>query len=181
VLRGLRQFDVGDCSLHVHRNVDVHRAGAARDGLLERPAEYPRQSLDVVRDEALFRDRLQDAREVARFLSFDLLEYPFTVLVGLGCTREHDHRDGVDVRRRDARHRVGRAGADRGEHGQGLPACPCVPISQVRGTLLVARLDDVDVRLVERIEEIRTSVTGNPDQVLYTFLFEILRDNLATV
>jgi len=63
---------------------------------------------------------------------------------------EHNDRDGIEQRVRDARDGIGRAGAGGDEHDAGLAGRACIALGRMDRGLLVADEDVLDHRLLEQ-------------------------------
>ena len=73
-VRGGGQFDVGLFLVHVVRDVQIHRARAARDHGVHGLAQRQRQHVDPRRLEGALDHRAQDLREVGLVVLVELLE-----------------------------------------------------------------------------------------------------------
>ena len=88
-------------------------------------------------------------------------------------TGDDDERDGIHVRRRDARDRVGGTRAARDDGGADLAGRTRIAIGSVHRTLLVAHEDVVELRaIVERVVDVERMATGVSGDGLDTGIFQ---------
>ena len=116
---------------------------------------------------AVFHDGKRDARHIR------LLERIAAQRIGGNLTGDDDERDGVHVRRRDARDRVGSTGTARDDDGADLAGRTRIAIGSVHRTLLVAHEDVVELRaIVERVVDVERMATGVSEDGLDTGIFQ---------
>ena len=165
-LLGVRDRDVGRLDLHVHRQVEQHRAGTAGKHLVPRALQHEGQLVDPGRLPPLLDDRLEDARVVGLVAALDLLEEPVAAHVGVGGAGHQQHGRRVGVGRGHAHDGVGLPRTDARE-GQQRPARdPEVAVRDVHRRLLVHHLDRADLLRVveEHVGQRPAAVAGDPER-----------------
>ena len=159
----------------VTRDVDEHRAGATGRGDVERLAERLRKVVGALQEEAVLHHGHGDAHDVG------FLEGVGADDAARDLARDDHERHGVHVRRGDARHRVGGAGAGRHEHDAHLAGGAGVAIGLVHRTLLVAGKDVTDLRgVVERVVDLDGLATGVPEERVHALGLEARDDGLGS-
>jgi hypothetical protein len=118
-------------------------------------------------------DRVGDARDVG------FLEGVLAEVHGRRLAREHDHRDRVHERGQQAGDRVGGAWTRGDQHDPGAAGRTRVAVGHVRGALLVAREDQLDLAVDQGVEDRHGCAAGKPEDVLDTVLFQAAHQALG--
>ena len=128
-------------------HIDHNHAGAPRPCDVERFLHDPRDVVHIFYEIVVLRDRRRDADNI-RLLKGILADVRIRHL-----SRDADHRHGVHMRRRDARHEICRA-RSRGRKGDAdLARRSGIAVRRVRCPLLVARQDMRKIHLIYFIVE----------------------------
>ena len=85
---------------------------------------------------------------------------------------DHQHRHPAQLRIRGSRHQVGRTGAQGGQAHARPSGQPPVGGGHEAGRLLVARNDEANARLAQRLEQVQVLLAGNAEDVLDPLGFE---------
>jgi hypothetical protein len=159
---------------HVLRHVHHHRAGAAGGRDVERLAQRERQIRHVLDQEVVLHARAGNADRVG-FLKRVVADQVRRYLAG-----DHHHRDRVHVRGGDAGHGVGGAGAGRDQHHARLTGGARVAVGRVRGRLLVAHQDVLDVLLaVQGVVDVQHGATRVAEYVPHALIAQETDDDFG--
>ena len=93
------------CGRYILRDIDKDRAGPAAFGDCERPSQNSGKLCHILDNKVVFCDRHRHAENI------DFLKAVFSKQVNSHITGDGHHRDGIQVCRRNSRHKVGRAGS----------------------------------------------------------------------
>ena len=160
----------GDVLGQIHQ----HRPRAPRAGEIERLARDARDVVGVLHQVGVLHHRVGDAGDVG-LLEGVLAEHRRDGLAG-----EDDHRHRVHQRRQQAGHRVGGAGTGGHQHHARLAGRARVAVGHVRGPLLVADEDQLDLRVDERVEDRHRGAARQAEDVLDPFALEAADQRLGT-
>jgi hypothetical protein len=158
---------------HVLGQIDEHRSRPSRVGDEEGFLHHARNVRHVLDQVAVLDGGVGDARDV-RLLEAVLAQHGANDLAA-----QHDHGNRVGQGGEQAGHRVGGARTRGHHHDAGLAGGAGEAIGHVRGALLVPGEDQLDLRLVERIEERDGRATWQSKHDFDPFALQTLHDFVA--
>jgi hypothetical protein len=153
--------------------IDQHRPGTPRAGQVERLPRDARDVVGVLHQVGMLHHRIGDAGDVG------LLKGVLAQHRGDGLAGEHDHRHRVHQRGQHAGHRVGRAGTGGHQHHARLAGRARVAVGHVRGPLLVANEDQLDLRIDEGVEDRHRGAARQTEDVLDPFALQAANERLG--
>ena len=165
-LYGCLRLVVADRCLHVLRHIDEHRARSAGLRKRKRLADGVRQILHGADEVVVLRNGQRHARNV------DLLEAVRADLCRRHVAANRDKRDGIEVRRRNAGHKVRCARAGGGHHHAHLAGCSRVAVRRVGSALLVRRQHVANfilifIKTVINVQDLPARITENGVAALF--------------
>ena len=166
-------FDL--CVEYILCYVDGYDTGTSRPRDIERFLYNARNIVDVLDEIVVLCDRGRDADNI-RLLERILAD----IRIG-HLSRDADHRNGVHVRRRDARHEIRRSGT-RGRKGDAdLARGSGIPVRRMRRALLMAREDVRKFHLVYFIVECEDGSPRIAEDDLNSLGLQALQESACTI
>ncbi len=162
----------------IHRHVNEHRAGAAALRQVKRPLHDPRQILDAIDAVHTLAERPEDLELIRILMEVDLLVRMTAVEIRGNVAGNHDHRDRVERGIGDAGRGIGQPRAEMGEDDAGLARGAGVAVGGVRRNLFVARRDELDSALAQRVEEADDGVAAQPEDHLDAERLEVFGEQV---
>jgi len=157
---------------HVLRNVDQHGAGPAGTGDIESFLDGGGEIAHVLHEEVVLHAGTRDTDRIA------LLKRILADRSSRHLAADDHHRDRVHIGRRDARHRIGDAGAGGHEAHANLAGRARVGVGGVNRGLLVAHQDVLElVLLVQLVVDVEYRAAGIAPDKLDVFVGQCLHEH----
>ena len=161
--------------LDVLADVDQHRSRPAGGGDVKGLVDDPRQLVDARHQVAVL------GHGAGRADHIRLLEGVPSDLGAYHLARDRDHRHRVHVRGAQTGDEVQRTRARGGEHDARLAAGARVAVRHVRGALLVADQDVLELRMLGQVlVDRQVGAAGVAEDVLDTFALQRLEDHVGS-
>src|SRR5262249_32650300 len=157
---------------HVLGHLDVAGARLLRLGQLERLADHLGDDTGRLHARVPLGERPEVLDDVDPLVGF------LVNAIAPGLAGERDQRRAVEVRVGDAGGQIRGARPERGQTDAGAPRQAPVGGGHERGPLLVARRDEGDPRVEERIEDIQHLLARQAEDVAHAFVLEALDDQI---
>ena len=141
---------------------------------VKRALDDARQIADVVDAIDALAERPVDLELIRVLVQVHFLVRMASVVVARDVAGDHHHRDRVERRVGDAGRRIGEARTEVRHQDADLARRARVAVGGVRGDLLVARRDEANLALAERVEKADHGVAAQPEDHLDAEALEVV-------